>query len=70
MNASSTMYLPKNMEEFEPGDVCYHKTTNKKCVVIKLNEDGSIKVRNSDDEERDYHPVELRSPQSGIINMR
>ncbi len=56
------------MEDFKPGDECYHKSTNKKCVVIKLNDDGTVKVRTSDDEERDYHPVELRRPQSAIVN--
>lgn len=58
------------MEEFKPGDVCYHKATIKKCVVIKINEDGTVKVRNSDDEERDYHPVELRPIESAIVHRR
>jgi hypothetical protein len=56
------------MDDFKPGDECYHKATNKKCVVILKNADGTIKVRNSDDEERDYHFVELRRPMSSIIN--
>jgi len=58
------------MQELKPGNVCYHKATNKKCVVIKINEDGTVKVRNSDDEERDYHPVELRLQESAIVNRK
>lgn len=58
------------MQELKRGDVCYHKATNKKCVVIKLNEDGTIKVRNADDEERDYHPVELRPEGSAIVHKK
>lgn len=56
------------MENWQAGDECYHKATNKKCVVIKINEDGTIKVRTSDDQEKDYHSVELRRPQSAIVN--
>lgn len=55
------------MDNFKPGDECYHKATNKKCVVIKLNDDGTVKVRTSDDEERDYNPAELRRPSSVIV---
>lgn len=52
----------------KPGDVFYHKATNKKCVVLKVNEDGTIKVRTSEDEEKDYYPIELREPTSGVVN--
>ena len=56
--------------QFQPGDVLYHKSTNKKCVVIKLNDDGTIKVRTSDNEECDYYPVELKYPESGVVPRR
>jgi hypothetical protein len=55
------------MEEFQAGEVYYHKATNKRCVVIKKNEDGTIKVRTSDDEEKNYFPQELKEPQSAIV---
>lgn len=60
----------KNMAEFKPGDECYHKATNKKCVVIKMNADGTIKVHNQDDEERDYNPVELAKRESPIVHHK
>lgn len=58
------------MEEFKPGDSCYHKATIKRCVVIKINEDGTVKVRTQDDEERDYYPEELKRPTSAVVRRR
>lgn len=58
------------MEEFKSGDECYHKATNKRCVIIKINDDGTIKVRNQDDEEKDYNPVELRKRESPIVHRK
>ena len=58
------------MGNIEPGNTCFHKATGKKCVVIKNNEDGTIKVRTAEDEERDYHPQELEEPQAGIVKRK
>ena len=53
---------------FKPGDELFHKATLKRCVVIRINDDGTIKVRDSENEERDYYPVELKARQSSIVN--
>lgn len=46
------------MEKFKAGDIVYHKATSKKCVVLKMDKD-TLKVRDQDDKEHDYYPVEL-----------
>lgn len=58
------------MEEFKPGDEYYHKATRKRCVVIKVNDDGTVKVRNQDDAEKDYYPHELKKRESAIVHRK
>ena len=48
------------MDTFSPGEVLYHKATLLRCVVIKINEDGTIKVRDKMNVEQDYYPQELK----------
>lgn len=52
---------------FQPGDTLLHKATLKRCVVIKINDDGTIKVRDADNKENDYYPVELRTYKLGAV---
>lgn len=49
------------VRKFNDGDIVYHKATLKRCVVIKSNEDNTIKVRDQDNIEIDYYPQELRT---------
>ena len=58
------------MEEMKPGDLYYHKATNKRCVVIKINDDGTVKVRTGDDEEKDYYPQELEKRSFGAVHRK
>lgn len=51
------------MDKFKEGDVVYHKATKKRCVVIKMNDNKTIKVRTETDEEKDYYPQELETLQ-------
>lgn len=46
------------MSQFKPGEIVYHKATLKRCVVLSEN-DNLVKVRNADNEEHDYLPIEL-----------
>ena len=46
------------MDKFKEGDIVHHKATHKKCVVIKIDGE-TLKVRDEDDKEHDYYPVEL-----------
>ena len=46
---------------FQEGAETFHKATSKRSVVIRMNEDGTVKVRTEDDEERDYFPQELKT---------
>lgn len=48
-------------EQFREGGVVYHKATGDRCVIIKINDDGTIKVRTNKDLERDYYPQELET---------
>lgn len=57
-------------EKFKPGDELFHKATRKRCVVIKENEDGTIKVRTEDNDENDYHLVELRRGPSQLVRRK
>lgn len=50
-----------DINKFQEGLVVYHKATNSKCVVIKINDDRTIKVRTDKDLERDYYPQELKT---------
>lgn len=47
--------------KFSEGTEAFHKATSKRCVVIRMNDDGTVKVRTEDDEERDYYPQELKT---------
>ncbi len=51
------------MDKFNIGDVVYHKAIKKRCVIIKMNDNKTIKVRTETDEEKDYHPQELETLQ-------
>lgn len=39
--------------------ISYHKATGHKLAFIKVNDDGTIKVRDQDDKIKDYYPQEL-----------
>lgn len=43
----------------KPGDVCYHKATNKRCVVSQDWNEGTVKVTTEDGESMVYSKVEL-----------
>ncbi len=47
------------MKTFEPGTIVYHLATEKRCVVISTNEDGTVNVETQDDAKRTYSPVAL-----------
>ena len=49
------------MDKFHEGGIVYHKATDLKCVIIKINSDNTIKVRNANDEEKDYFSQELET---------
>lgn len=51
------------MDKFNIGDVVYHKATKKRYVIIKMNDNKTIKVRTETDEEKDYYPQELETLQ-------
>lgn len=42
-----------------PGDICYHKATDKRCVVGADWGDGKVKVTTEDGESVVYYKVEL-----------
>jgi hypothetical protein len=48
------------MQNFKDGDVVYHKATHFRCVIIRTNSDGTIKVRDEKNNEQDYFPQELQ----------
>ena len=58
------------MNQFKPGDLVYHKATLKRCVVLNVD-DNLVKVRDSDNEEHDYLPIELNPEENlvGVINQ-
>jgi hypothetical protein len=45
--------------KIQPGKVYMHKVTHKRCVVIRINDDDTIKVRDEDNKEQDYYRQEL-----------
>jgi hypothetical protein len=45
--------------EFKIGDLVTHKATRKRCVIKRLEADGSVVVTTQDDEMRVYEPHEL-----------
>jgi hypothetical protein len=49
------------MDKFREGGIVYHKATRLRCVIIRLNDDGTIKVRDEKDSEKDYYPQELET---------
>lgn len=49
------------MAKFKPGDVAYHKATNKKCVIIKIENEGEYLVRTEDNLKEIYFKVELET---------
>jgi hypothetical protein len=67
-------YMSKlTLEQIELGDTFYHEATNLKCVVIGLNLDKkTVRVRDQNNEEFEYFPVELRLPMksSSIVRRR
>lgn len=42
-----------------PGDVCYHKATDKRCVIAENWEDDKVRVTTEDGESKVYHKTEL-----------
>lgn len=60
------------MDQFEVGQVIRHKATLDRCVIIKINENGTIKVRDQNNKEQDYYPQELRPEikTTGIVHRR
>jgi len=42
-----------------PGDVCYHKATRKRCVISEQWEDDKVKVTTQDGESLIYSKAEL-----------
>lgn len=53
-----------NIDTVQLGDECYHKATNKKCVILSVvdKEKKLVNVRDSDNEEHEYYSYELRLP--------
>ena len=49
------------MDKFKEGGIVFHKATRLRCVIIRINEDGTIKVRDEKDNEKDYHHQELET---------
>lgn len=47
--------------KFNPGDVVYHKASHKRCVVVEMNEDKTIKIRDEDMTTHDCVEQELYS---------
>ena len=45
--------------KFPNGTVVYHLATNKRCVVISSNPDGTVDVETEDDLKRTYSVVAL-----------
>lgn len=58
------------MDNFQIGQVVIHKATLHRCVVIKKNDDGTIKVRDQNNQEQNYYPQELRESQSGVVRRK
>lgn len=46
-------------DKFSPGTVVFHLATGKKCVVVEVNIDKTVKVETQDDTVRDYAPTSL-----------
>ncbi len=42
-----------------PGDICYHKATEKRCVIAENWEDNRVKVTTEDGESKVYQKTEL-----------
>lgn len=42
-----------------PGDVCYHKATRKRCVISEPWEDDKVMVTTQDGESKVYQKAEL-----------
>ena len=55
------------MNDFQEGQVVYHKATLKRCVVIKKTENGMIVVRDEDNEQQHYYPQELKPERSSVV---
>ena len=49
------------MDKFKEGGIVYHKATSKRCVIININDDKTIKVRDEDNQEQNYYPQELKT---------
>ncbi len=58
------------MADFQIGQVVIHKATLHRCVIIKKNDDGTIKVRDQNNQEQNYYPQELRESQAGVVTRR
>lgn len=41
------------------GDICYHKATDKRCVIADNWEDDQVRVTTEDGESKVYHKTEL-----------
>lgn len=42
-----------------PGDIVYHKATDKKCVIAELWDGDQVRVTTQDGESKVYHKTEL-----------
>lgn len=61
MCIEGAVYINLDMDKFKEGIVVYHKASRKRCVIIKINENQTIKVRTEKDEQKDYYPQELET---------
>ena len=61
-----------NIDTVAPGTECFHKATNKKCVVLNIIDKDKklVTVRDSDDIQHEYYTFELRLPQSGVYKHK
>lgn len=59
------------IDVYTSGTVVIHKATNKRCVVISTDTTkGTVKVRTSDDLERDYYPQEMITAEQQSADYR
>lgn len=49
----------KRMQNFKPGDIVYHKATEKRCVIKDAWEGNEWRVTTQDGELKVYSPEEL-----------
>jgi hypothetical protein len=58
------------MGKFKEGGIVWHKSTGHKCVIIRINDDNTIKVRTEKDEEKDYYSQELKTDEEVEMETR